>query len=86
MRLLSALVTVDLSLHHPSEPAGKGRRLAQLIQRAIGIEERLLRHILGQAAIPQLGIAIGHRHLLKALEQVIIGRAIPGLGAFDQQT
>lgn len=52
VRLLSALVAVDLPLNHPPEPAGKGRRLAQLVQCAVGIEKRLLRYILGQAAIP----------------------------------
>ena len=49
-----------------AEPAGKGRRLPQFVQRQIGIDKGLLRRILRQMRITQHGISPGISHILKS--------------------
>ena len=60
-------------------------RFSQLVQIAIGLEERLLRSVFGQLKVAQDRIAVAHSHVLKPPDNGFISIVIALTCVMDQR-
>jgi hypothetical protein len=60
---------VALFEHDSTEPTGKRRRLSQLGERAIRLEERFLRRVFGELEVVEDRVAVANGHVLKAADE-----------------
>ncbi len=83
-KLLAPRHPVAVLEYDPPEPSGKCRRLAQIRQAAIRLDERFLSRIFGQVEVPQDRVRVAARHVLEPADDLAVGVQISRSGTDDQ--
>ena len=58
-------------LNHAAKPSREGCRVSQLSQRLVGLQEGVLRRVLGQVEVAENGVGVAHGHILESAHDFV---------------